>query len=94
MVDLARKLCETGYDVVFYMISAWPASASRELFESHLQCQRIGQPVPIHFWDHYNKSIQGKLAYQHRYLVQQELDNFDFFLSIEVSTEMIVSISL
>jgi len=33
--------------------------------------------------DHFNKTISGKLAYQHRYVVMEQLYNYDFFLSIE-----------
>jgi hypothetical protein len=70
VVDVARDLCEVGYDVTFYMISAWPSSEDRELIESHLKCERRGGEVlPLVFVDHFNKSISGKLAYQHRYVV-------------------------
>lgn len=82
VVDTARELCEAGYDVTFWMISAWPSSQERDRFERRLRCTRQ-EAIPLFFMDHFNKTISGKLAYQHRWVVERELENHDFFISIE-----------
>ncbi len=85
VVDLARALCERGYDVAVAFISAWPASEPepRAQIEGRLRCDRIGGTAPpVTYWDHYNTSIGGKLAYQHRLLLKEEVHNYDFFIQV------------
>ena len=61
-MDVARELCEVGYAVTFYFISAWPSSESSEQIESHLYCKRIRQTIPVTYLDHFNKTIEGKVS--------------------------------
>lgn len=118
VVDLARDLCEQGYDVDVAFISAWPASQpeSAAQIEGRLQCDRLGgKAPPVTYWDHFNASIGGKLvcvpflsrkptfslfpavrsvstsflsyslymqAYQHRFMLKKEINNYDFFIQV------------
>lgn len=68
VVEAAAKLCEVGYEVEMYFISAWPASQeeSRKQIEEKLFCERIGGQVRLTFRDHFNKTVVGNLASRHR----------------------------
>ena len=55
----------------------------RAQIEGRLRCDRIGgRAPPVTYWDHYNTSIGGKLAYQHRLLLKEEVHNYDFFIQV------------
>jgi hypothetical protein len=92
VVEAAAKLCEVGYEVEMYFISAWPASQeeSRKQIEEKLLCERIGKQVPLTFWDHFNKTVVGNLASRHRLLVEEKLEDFDFFIHVEDDVDLLV----
>ena len=75
--------CERGFDVTLWFLAAWKVSEEDERIKKALQCERIGTPLAVRYWDDYPPDVGGHLSSKHRLALAEAKDDFDFFISIE-----------
>lgn len=49
-------------------------------------CDCLDRPVEVQYWDHFPSDIGGDLSHKHRYVVKENIDKYDFFISGEGKT--------
>lgn len=74
------SMCEGGWEptVVLHTTSNWTSTMHR-YFRQRTYCYRIGAAINIRV-DVHDKSVGTSLAMKHKIILQEEIDNHDFFV--------------